>query len=103
MNTGVFVIKDDGKLVEMKSQNYSIEKDFQKQIADYPNLLAGDQVDSESPRRWLLIEGKLWGKCWNTHQTPRFIGPVRGFRHFLKKTVEASSVNPTNSWLNLLD
>ena len=51
----VFVI-DDGKLVEMKSQNYSIEKDFRNRSLTTQIWLAGDQVDSESPRRWLLIK-----------------------------------------------
>lgn len=52
---GIFLIQADGKLVEMKEERYKSEDVFQGVLADYPNLLAGDQIDSEKPRRWLLI------------------------------------------------
>jgi hypothetical protein len=42
-------------MVEMFEQPYAAEDDFQKLLADYPNLLAGDQIDRISPRRWLLV------------------------------------------------
>ena len=52
---GIFLIQADGKLVEMKEERYKSEDVFQSVLADYPNLLAGDQIDGEKPRRWLLI------------------------------------------------
>lgn len=52
---GIFLIQTDGKLVEMKEELYKSEDVFQSFLAEYPNLLAGDQIDSEKPRRWLLI------------------------------------------------
>jgi hypothetical protein len=55
MGGGIFHIQADGKLVEMKEELYKSENVFQSMLADYPNLLAGDQIDSEKPRRWLLI------------------------------------------------
>lgn len=52
---GIFLIQADGKLVEMKEELYESEDVFQSVLANHPNLLAGDQIDSEKPRRWLLI------------------------------------------------
>jgi hypothetical protein len=55
MGGGIFFIQADGKLVEMKEEPYKSEDIFQSLLADYPNLLAGDQIDTQKPRRWLLI------------------------------------------------
>lgn len=54
MAGGMFLRRGD-KLVEMTEQQYCSEDVLQALLADYPNLLAGDQIDSQSPRRWLLI------------------------------------------------
>ncbi|MGH2487959.1 MAG: hypothetical protein ACRDHE_18315 [Ktedonobacterales bacterium] len=55
MGTGMFVIRDDGHLVEMSAQPYDSEDVLQRLLAQYPNLLVGDQMSALSPRRWLLI------------------------------------------------
>jgi len=55
LSSGVFLIQTDGKLVEMAEESYGSEADFQELLAKYPNLLAGDQINDEKPRRWLLI------------------------------------------------
>ena len=59
MAAGVFVIQEDGGLVEMSESGYETEAVLQELIARYPNLLVGDQIDSESPRRWLLVSREL--------------------------------------------
>lgn len=59
MNGGIFLIQGDDKLVEMKEQVYESEELLQKLLAKYPNLLAGDQMDSSDPRRWLLISREI--------------------------------------------
>jgi hypothetical protein len=51
----MFVLKDDKTLVEMKPANFAAEEDFQRLLADFPALLAGAQIDSDSPRRWVLV------------------------------------------------
>jgi hypothetical protein len=56
---GIFLIRDKGKLVEMTEKAYDSEDLLQKLLEDYPNLLAGDQIDKESPRRWLLIAREM--------------------------------------------
>jgi hypothetical protein len=55
MSGGIYLIQNDGQLVEMREQQYDSEDLLQKLLADYPNLLAGDQIDSAVPRRWLLV------------------------------------------------
>lgn len=55
MNGVIYLNQDNEQLVEMKEQKYDSEDLLQALIAKYPNLLAGDQMDSEMPRRWLLI------------------------------------------------
>jgi hypothetical protein len=59
MNGGIFLIQSDGDLVEMKEQDYDSEDVLQELLAKYPNLLAGDQVDRTTPRRWLLISREM--------------------------------------------
>jgi hypothetical protein len=51
----MFVLKDDKTLVEMKPASFANEEDFQRLLASFPALLAGAQIDSESPRQWILV------------------------------------------------
>src|SRR5262245_21601402 len=39
----------------MEEAPYDSETLLQRLLADHPDLLAGDQIDAEEPRRWLLI------------------------------------------------
>ncbi|MBI4344100.1 MAG: hypothetical protein HY555_00770 [Euryarchaeota archaeon] len=55
MKGGIFLIQDNGQLVEMTGQTYDSEDLLQELLAKYPSLLAGDQIDGAAPRRWLLI------------------------------------------------
>ena len=59
MTGGIYLIQDDGQLVEMKEQSYDSESVLQQLLAKYPNLLAGDQMNSIEPRRWLLISTEV--------------------------------------------
>ena len=43
----------------MTEQKYASENLLQELLADYPNLLAGDQIDTTEPRRWLLISREM--------------------------------------------
>src|SRR6266536_4640753 len=40
----------------MTEQPYDSEDILQALIARFPSLLAGDQLDSTSPRRWVLVD-----------------------------------------------
>ena len=56
---GIFLIQNDGQLVEMAEQAYDSESLLQQFLAQYPNLLAGDQMDTAAPRRWLLVSREM--------------------------------------------
>lgn len=59
MSGGIYLIQDDGGLVEMTEQEYASEDLLQELLAQHPNLLAGDQISSGEPRRWLLVSCEL--------------------------------------------
>ena len=51
----IYLLNDDGELVGMEETPYASEDLLQQLLAKYPSLLAGDQIDSSSPRKrtWL--------------------------------------------------
>lgn len=55
MGGGIYLIDDDDRLVEMTEKPYESEEQLQDLLEKYPNLLAGDQIDRATPRRWLSI------------------------------------------------
>ncbi len=55
MGGGIYLIDDDDRLVEMTEKAYESEEQLQDLLEKYPNLLAGDQIDRATPRRWLSI------------------------------------------------
>jgi len=59
MAGGIFLVQDGGGLIELAEQHYEVEAVLQKLLADYPNILVGDQVDPTAPRRWLLITREM--------------------------------------------
>lgn len=59
MSGGVFVLKDAKTLVEMKPATFVAEDDFQRLLADFPSLLAGSQIDSSKPRKWILVSREM--------------------------------------------
>ena len=56
MTTGMFILRPDGSLTPMLNREYDSESLLQSWIADHPELLAGDQINPDNPRRWLLIK-----------------------------------------------
>ena len=59
MAGSIFLRQDESNLVELSEQEYDSEKLLQELIERFPNLLAGDQIDDDSPRRWLLIKREM--------------------------------------------
>lgn len=59
MSGGIFLVQDNDDLVEMTEQGYDKEDVLQDLLARYPSLLAGDQINAEMPRRWLLIAREM--------------------------------------------
>ena len=56
IGTGVFVLNEASALVAMQAPCFASEDDFQDLLARFPALLAGDQMNSANPRRFLLID-----------------------------------------------
>jgi len=51
---GLFLIDHEGKLTALDERPYASEDLLQSLLADYPDLLGGDQM-SDIPRRWLFV------------------------------------------------
>ena len=59
MADDIFIIQDNGTLIEMGEKEYDSEALLQEFLANYPKLLAGGQIDTASPRRWLLVKREM--------------------------------------------
>lgn len=72
MASGMFVLKANGDLIPMTASTYDSEELLQRWLADYPELLAGEQINPEEPRQWMLIQreagvpgGEFSGSRWS--------------------------------------
>lgn len=56
-DNSIFLINDEGedRFVEMRAAPYESEDLLQRLLAEHPDLLAGGQMNTTTPRRWLLI------------------------------------------------
>lgn len=52
-------MQKDKSLIEMNVTEFITEDAFQELLENYPNLLAGDQIDERDPRKWLLISREV--------------------------------------------
>ena len=55
----IYLLSDDSKLVGMDEASYDSEALLQEMLANHPDLLAGEQINSEEPRRWLLVSREM--------------------------------------------
>lgn len=55
MSGGIYLVRGDDELVEMREIPYEAEDVLQALIAKFPSLLAGDQYAGAEARRWLLV------------------------------------------------
>jgi hypothetical protein len=58
MSGVIFLIQGD-KLIELRETKYDSEDFLQKLLENYPKILAGDQINSDNPRKWLLISREM--------------------------------------------
>ena len=59
MGESIFVLDSNNKIIELKESKYSSEDIFQELIEKYPNILAGDQITPDNPRRWIFISREI--------------------------------------------
>lgn len=55
-SSGVFLLRGEDSLVPMQRGHFASENDFQRLLARFPELLVGDQIDPQNPRRWILVK-----------------------------------------------
>lgn len=58
-SSGVFLLRGEDSLVPMQRGHFAAEDDFQRLLARFPELLVGDQIDPQNPRRWILVKREL--------------------------------------------
>ncbi|WP_035671827.1 hypothetical protein, partial [Bradyrhizobium liaoningense] len=58
-SSGVFLLRGEDSLVPMQPGHFAAENDFQRLLARFPELLVGDQIDPQNPRRWILVKREL--------------------------------------------
>lgn len=70
--SGVFLLQGADSLVAMEPGQFASEDDFQRLLSRFPELLVGDQIDPQSPRRWILVKreqpistGEIGASVWS--------------------------------------
>ena len=53
--SGVFLLQGGDSLLPMEPAQFATEDDFQRLLSRFPELLVGDQIDPQNPRRWVLV------------------------------------------------
>jgi hypothetical protein len=59
MSGKIFTLDNDGKLTELSQKRYKDEDFFQSLIEKHPEILAGDQINPDNPRDWILISREM--------------------------------------------
>ena len=52
----IYLQQEDGTLMEMTENVYDREDDLQELLENYPDLIPGDQISLETPRKWILVK-----------------------------------------------
>lgn len=55
----IYLLNDNSDLMAMEEAPYDSEKLLQEMLAKHPDLLAGEQINSDEPRRWLLVTREM--------------------------------------------
>jgi hypothetical protein len=48
-----------GQLIALEETPYAQETELQELLVEYPDLIPGDQINPENPRRWLLVKREM--------------------------------------------
>ena len=52
----IFVRHEMGRPEPLEELSFGSEDELQELVADYPELLGGERIDPDNPRRWILIK-----------------------------------------------
>ena len=59
MSGHIYLLSKDSELTAMDETAYDSEDLLQEMLARHPDLLAGEQINSDEPRRWLLVTREM--------------------------------------------
>jgi len=59
MTGRIYLLNGNSELMAMEEAPYDSEKLLQEMLARHPDLLAGEQINSDEPRRWLLVTREM--------------------------------------------
>jgi hypothetical protein len=55
-HSGVFLLQGGDTLLPLEPAQFATEAEFQHLLSRFPELLVGDQIDPQKPRRWVLVK-----------------------------------------------
>jgi len=55
----IFHIDENNRAVQLHEVKYESEDLLQRLVAQYPDILAGEQINPENPRKWILISREM--------------------------------------------
>ena len=67
----IYNVNNDNELEPMEERRFVSEDDLQRLLADHPELLDGEQVRPDDPRRWILISREM-GVAERPEESPRW-------------------------------
>ena len=59
MPASIFILNGNSKLTEVKQSKFDYESTFQELVANHPELLPGELINPERPRRWILVKREM--------------------------------------------
>ena len=59
MSSRICLIRDNNSLQPLVNQKYENEDLLQRLLADFPEVLDGEEIDGRDPRRWLLVRREM--------------------------------------------
>lgn len=59
MPGNIFLMRKDDSLISMNEHEYDSEMVLQELLVKYPELLAGEQINSDNPRQWIFIKKEM--------------------------------------------
>jgi hypothetical protein len=59
MSGKIFVLDGSGQFAELSQEKYASEAHLQELIEKHPAILAGDQISSDNPIRWILVSREM--------------------------------------------
>ena len=59
MTGRIYLLNEQSELMPMDQAAYDSESLLQELLANHPDLMAGEQINSDDPRRWLLVAREM--------------------------------------------